>query len=247
MPTTNPDKTIVLISGGNQGIGFAVATKLSKEHPDYHVIIGSRNAAAGVEAATSLSPDGSSVSSVQLDLTSDESIAATVEHIQTTYGRLDVLINNAGILIDHHKELSPRELYTRTFTTNVIGTACLTEACLPLLRKSAFPRIVFVSSNMGSFTISSDTTTAWYNIDYKSYDASKAAVNMLALNYSRILKDQGGLVNVACPGYVKTKMTGYNQYGTEPEVGAVRIVQLATLGKDGPTGTFSNKDGPIGW
>ena len=247
MPTNSPDTTIVLISGGNTGIGLAVASKLVKEHPNYHVIIGSRNAAAGVEAATSLSSDGSSVSSVQLDLTSDESIASSVKYVESSYGRLDVLINNAGILLDRFKELTTRELFNQTFSTNVIGTACLTEAFLPLLRKSNFPRIVFVSSRMGSLVVATDASTPWYNIDYKSYDASKAAANMLALNYARILKDQGGLVNVACPQLVKTKLNGFMEMALPPDVGAKRIVELATLGKGGPTGTFSDKDGVIPW
>ena len=247
MPTNSPDTTVVLISGGNTGIGLAVATKLAKEHPNYHIIIGSRNAAAGVEAATSLSSDGSSVSSVQLDLTSDESIASSVKYVESSYGRLDVLVNNAGILLDRFKELTNRELFNQTFSTNVIGTACLTEAFLPLLRKSTLPRIVFVSSRMGSLVVATDASTPWYNIDYKSYDASKAAVNMLALNYARILKDQGGLVNVACPQLVKTKLNGFMEMALPPDVGAKRIVELATLGKGGPTGTFSDKDGVIPW
>lgn len=247
MSINRPDTTIVLISGGNAGIGLAVASKLAKEYPNYHIIIGSRNAAAGVEAATSLSSDGSSVSSVQLDLTSDESIASSVKYIESSYGRLDVLINNAGILLDRLTGLTTRELFNRTFSTNVIGTACLTEALLPLLRKSTLPRIVFVSSRMGSLVVASDDSTPWYNIDYKAYDASKAAVNMLALNYARILKDQGGLVNVACPQLVKTKMTNFMENALPPEVGALRIVELATLGKGAPTATFSDRNGTIPW
>ncbi|KAH8810576.1 short chain dehydrogenase reductase [Xylogone sp. PMI_703] len=240
-------KTIALVSGANTGIGLAVATKLAKEHKDYHVIVGSRNAAAGVEVAKSLSSDGASVSSVQLDLTSDESIASSVKYVESNFGRLDILINNAGILLDSSKDLSTRQLFTQTFSTNVIGTACLTEAFLPLLRKSALPRIVFVSSRMGSIAVSTDSSTFFYNIDYKSYDASKAAVNMLAVNYARILKDQGGMVNAVCPQLIKTKLNGFMEQGQSPEVGALRIVELATSGKNGPTATFSDKDGPIPW
>lgn len=239
-------KTIALISGANTGIGLAVATQLARDH-GYHVIIGSRNEAAGDEAATALVADGLTASSVQLDLSSDESITAAVSWIEKEFGVLDVLINNAGILIDHDKSLSTRELFTQTFNTNVIGTACLTEACLPLLRKSNFARLVFVSSRMGSLSLSTDKETLYYNIDYKSYDSSKAAVNMLALNYARILDDAGALVNVACPGLVKTKLTGNHPLGTSTDAGAQRIVQLATLEKGGPTATFSDIQGGIPW
>lgn len=247
MSSLTLDKTIVLISGANTGIGLAVAKKLAKEQPNYHVIIGSRNEAAGVEAAKSLSSEGASVSSAQLDLTSDESIATSVKYVESNFGRLDVLINNAGILLDTTKGLTTRQLFTQTFSTNVIGTACLTEAFLPLLRKSALPRIIFVSSRMGSITVSTDESTFFYNIDYKSYDASKAALNMLAVNYARILKDQGGMANAVCPQLIKTKLNGFMEMAQPPEVGAIRIVELATSGKGGPTATFSDKDGPIPW
>jgi NAD(P)-dependent dehydrogenase (short-subunit alcohol dehydrogenase family) len=182
--------TVVLISGGNTGIGFAVATKLAKDH-GHHVIIGSRDANAGEEAARSLKTERLLASSVQLDITSDESIASAVGWIENHFGVLDVLINNAGILIDYvpgftdaSKDLSTRDLFSRTLGTNVIGTACLTEACLPLLHKSALPRVVFVSSRMGSLAESTNKSTMYYNTDYKSYDCSKAAVNILAVNVS---------------------------------------------------------------
>lgn len=199
--------TITLISGANQGIGLAVATRLAKEHK-HRVIVGSRSAAEGAEIASSLEAEGYTASSVQLDLSSDSSIAAAVKTIEDTYGRLDVLVNNAAVLLDGKKlDQSPRDLFTQTMTTNVIGTACLTEAFLPLLRKSELPRVIFVSSQMGSLHQATVRDTPFFAVDFKSYDASKAAVNMLALNYARILEDVGGRVNAACPGLVSTNMT----------------------------------------
>lgn len=246
MAGSNDRPTVTLITGANQGIGLATATILAKEHR-HHVIIGSRNADAGAKIAESLTAEGHAASSVQLDLESEDSIDGVVKFIQSTFGKLDVLINNAGILIDGKiKNQTTRELFTQTMSTNVIGTACLTEKLVPLLQKSTLPRVVFLSSIMGSITVSTDRTTAWYPIDYKAYDASKAAVAMLAVNYARILRDAGGLVNVACPGLVSTNLTGYSM-GTTPEIGAQHIVELATLGKDGPTATFSNKEGSIPW
>jgi NAD(P)-dependent dehydrogenase (short-subunit alcohol dehydrogenase family) len=147
-------KTIALISGANQGVGRATAISLAKEH-GYHVIVGSRNLASGEKVAKDIRSEGYTATAVQLELTSDNSIKAAVEKIENEFGVLDVLVNNAGILIDYvpgltdeSKDLTTRELFTKTFNTNVIGTACLTEACLPLLQRAELPRIVFVSSVM---------------------------------------------------------------------------------------------------
>lgn len=238
---------MTLVTGANQGIGLAVATKLSKEY-GHHAIVGSREAAAGAKVASALKAEGYEASSVQLDLNSDASITAVANFIDERFGRLDVLINNAGILLDGKDMIrSTRALFEETMNTNVVGTACLTEAVLPLLHKSAHPRIVFVSSIMGSIGLSTDATKPWYAIDYKAYDASKAAENMLAVNYARILRNVGGLVNVACPGLVKTNLTQY-RFGSSTEEGARRIVELATLMDDGPTATFSSTDQPsIPW
>ncbi|EFQ31370.1 short chain dehydrogenase [Colletotrichum graminicola] len=240
---------IALVTGGNSGIGEAVVRQLAKT-PDFRVIIGSRNAESGLKLADSLSQEGGhSVSSVQLDLVSDESIFNAVKHIEDIYGRLDVLVNNAGILIDRRPDAftTTRDLFRKTFETNVFGTAVLSEAALPLLLRAEYPRIIFVSSTMGSLEVSLDETTPFYHTDYKAYDASKAAVNMLAVNYARLLKDTGGASNAVCPGLVKTKLAGYHDYGTSVEIGAERIVSLATTSPGGPTGTFSNRQGPIPW
>lgn len=246
-------KTVVLISGANSGIGLAAATQLARDH-QYHVIIGSRNAAAGEKVATDLVAAGLSASSVQLEVTSDESIAAAIGSIEREYGILDVLVNNAGTLLDQgyrsieeYKAPATRELFTQTLSINVTGAACLTEACLPLLRKSEFPRVVFVSSRMGSIAVSTDKSTPFYSADYKAYDASKAALNMLAVNYARILEDAGGVSNAVCPGLVQTKLTGFTEYGSSTALGAKQIVALATAAKGSSTATYSDRDGSIPW
>ncbi|KAL4883160.1 hypothetical protein BJY04DRAFT_216458 [Aspergillus karnatakaensis] len=241
-------RPIVLITGANQGIGLATAKILASQH-DYHVIIGARNTEAGTRVADEIKKAGYHASFLQLDLTSEESIKAAVATVEKDFGYLDVLINNAAILKDTDPSLSPWELYTNTFMTNVVGTAVLTHYLLPLLRKaqSGPPRIVFLSSIMGSLHWSQDKTVPWYAIDYKAYDASKAAVHMLALNYHRILEPEGGKVNVVCPGLVKTNLSGYMEAGTSTELGAQRVVELAVQGEDGVSGTFSNRDGEIAW
>ncbi|MCJ1368842.1 hypothetical protein MMC20_000049 [Loxospora ochrophaea] len=239
---------IVLISGGNQGIGLAAAKRLASENTDYHVIIGSRNAANGTAAANDLSSShGLSVSSVQLDVTDDASIAAAVSHVESEYGRLDVLINNAGVFLDGSTDLSTRDLFAKTFDANVFGSVCLTEAFLPLLRKSALPRIVFVSSSLASFALTEVQALEYHKADAKAYQSSKAAMSMLALNYAKKLEADGFKVNAMCPGLVSTKINGYVEAGETPDTGASRVVTLATLGRDGETGTYSSREGPVSW
>ncbi|KAK1634172.1 short-chain dehydrogenase [Colletotrichum phormii] len=239
---------VALVTGGNAGIGEAVVQQLARIS-GFHVIIGSRNPESGSKLAEALNNENRSVSSVQLDLSSDDSILKAVESIQKSHGKLDVLINNAGILIDTSPDAfsSTRDLFRKTYDTNVFGTAVLSEAALPLLRKSEYPRIIFVSSQMGSLESSVDERMPFYNIDYKAYDGSKAAVNILATNYARILKDIGGASNAVCPGLVKTKLTGWMDAGAPTAVGAEKIVELATAAPGGPTGTFSNREGPLAW
>ena len=245
-------KTVALVSGANCGIGEAVATQLAKDHR-YHAIIGARNAAAGEEVAKAIRAEGFSASSVQLDITSDESIAAAVRQIEREHGVLDVLVNNAGIMLDvgydppETQKQSTRELLSQTLNTNVVGTACLTEACLPLLRKSELPRVVFVSSIMGSLTNAGNKSSMYYNGEYTGYMTSKAGVNMLSQLYAKKLEAHGGMVNSVCPGLVRTKLVGNFPGGATPEVGAQPIVELATAAKGGKTRTYTERQGTIPW
>ena len=253
MTQNTPKAIIALITGANKGIGRAVAISLAKDH-GYTVIIGSRQLAAGEALAAELESQGYHASSIQLDLSSDRSIVNAVKVIEEKHGRLDVLINNAGVLLDHNHPSKPklltRELWDTTFTTNIIGPACLTEALVPLLRKAQGgpPRIVFVSSCMSSLTNATNKDMPYYNLEATAYDCSKAAVNMLALQYVRLLDDVGGIVNIACPGLVCTDLTLFNPVATTPEEGAEQIVKLAIDMEGKVNGTFSNKMlGTIPW
>ena len=246
-------QTIALISGANTGIGLAIATQLCQNH-GYHVIIGSRDAAAGNKVAAALVADGHSASSVQLDVCSDESISLAASYVESKFGVLDVLINNAGIFLDRipgdeqsHQNLSTRDLFSRTFDTNMFGAACLTEAFMPLLRRAEVPRIVFVSSRVASLAEATDKLSAYYSADYKAYFSSKAALNMVALTYAKAFDGSDGMVNVVCPGLVQTNITKYSSSGSSTEVGARRIVELASASKGGPTATFSDHNGVIPW
>ncbi|KAF2788626.1 carbonyl reductase [Melanomma pulvis-pyrius CBS 109.77] len=242
MATQN--RPIVLITGANQGIGLTTARILAEEH-SFHVIIGSRIMEAGEKAASDLRSHGHMATSLQLDLNSAPSIDAAITTIAQDFGYLDVLINNAGIFLDFDPTLSKYDLYTKTFQTNVVGPAALTDGLLPLLRKAKCgpPRIIFVSSSMGSIDLSKDKTTPWYHLDCKAYDTSKAAANMLMVNYDRIMDGTGAKVNSVCPGKVATNLTGYD--GVDLETGASRIVEIAVAGDEGVSGTFTNRDGPL--
>lgn len=242
------DTPIVLISGANQGIGLAVAKQLAER--SYHVIIGSRSLVNGERAASDICSKGYSASSVQLDIDSDESITAAVADISKAYGRLDVLINNAGIHLDLDQKdrLSTREMFTKTFSTNVIGAACLTDACVALLSKSQLPRLIFVSTTMSSIQLAADEISPDYFSDFPAYRSSKAALNMLAMNYYRVLKNTNALVDVVCPGLVHTNLCTFNKsIETPPSEGATRIVELAVTEKGRTTATFTDRDGTIPW
>lgn len=240
-------RTLALVTGSNSGIGLAVIKELAIKH-NYHVLLGVRNTKAGEEITADLRKDGYHASVVELDLASEDSVNKAVEHIEVNYGYLDVLINNAGVMLDWHQGVTTWDRFQKTFTTNIVGTGSLTVGLLPLLRKAKAgpPRIIFITSVMGSLEKATDTTTMYYNIDYKAYNASKAAVNMLMFNFARELDDVGGKVNSVCPGLVKTALVNYHEYGTTTEVGAERIVQLATnVSPDGPTKTISDRNGEL--
>lgn len=246
--------TVALVTGANGGIGRAVAEILAADH-HYHIIIGSRSLTAGQEVADSLKSRGLLSSAIQLNLAVDKDILAAAAYISDIFGKLDVLVNNAGVHLDMTYNLSIREQWTSTFATNVVGTAVLTEALLPLLRKAQVPRIVFVSSTKGSLGAALDPTSGFYDITPKAYDASKAAVNMLAISYAKLLKEAGGVVNAVCPGLVDTKITAFmgqdilGRYGAvSPELGAERIVEMATLEKGSVvSATFSSREGAVPW
>ncbi|MFE3442874.1 SDR family oxidoreductase [Nocardia sp. NPDC059180] len=235
--------TTALVTGANKGLGRETVRRLAEL--GWRVFLGARDAERGRAAAEEFNTAGHDVSFVPLDVTSAESIAAAAKSVAEQTQHLDVLINNAGIggpWVDPADTVAGdvREV----FETNVFGPIQVTHAFLPLLRAAAQPRIVMVSSGMGSLAITSDPARLESTLHGLGYPASKAAVNMLTSQYSRALP--GIQVNAADPGYTATDLNGNSGRQTVTE-GTDAIIRLATLGPDGPTGGYFDREGSLPW
>lgn len=230
------------ITGANKGIGFATAKQLLEK--GYYVFLGSRDLKKGVKAVEKLNHHGfTNVKAIQLDVTDNDSIMAAFNEINKKISALDILINNAGINGGSPYtvlEASP-EQFKSTFDTNVFGVASVTKVFIELLRKSDQPRIVNVSSSVGSLTLQSDPTWPAYDYaKYGVYSASKAALNMYTVNLAYELRNTPFKVNAVCPGYTSTDFTDHN--GGEVEIAAQRIVKYALINHNGPTGKFFSEE-----
>lgn len=239
MTTTN---TTALITGANKGIGFATAQGLGAL--GFTVAVGARDDARRDAAVQRLRAEGVDAFGVALDVTSDESVAVAAATVERVAGRLDVLVNNAGIFgrADGGAQ-NPTTLDLDTvrtvLDTNVFGVVRVTNAMLPLLRRAESPRIVNISSNMGSLALQTGPIAA-------AYAPSKSMLNSVTAQYARALADTNIIINAACPGYVATDFSGPHAPKT-PEQGAAIAIRLATLPDDGPRGGFFDDDGAIPW
>jgi NAD(P)-dependent dehydrogenase (short-subunit alcohol dehydrogenase family) len=227
--------TVTLITGANKGIGFETAKQLAEL--GHVVYVGARDAERGEKAAAAIG-----ARFVQLDVTDDASVSAALAAVDAAEGRLDVLVNNAGLLGEGDVD-GPKAL--RVFDTNAVGIVRVTEAALPLLRRSANPTVVTVSSSMGSFWAVTNPERPESGLPLPLYAASKAAATMLTVQYA---KSQPGIkFNAVEPGPTATDMTAAFGIGRPPAESAKVVVRLATLGPDGPTGTFSDESGELSW
>ncbi|MBE9063938.1 SDR family oxidoreductase [cf. Phormidesmis sp. LEGE 11477] len=228
---------IALITGANRGIGLEVVRQLARE--GMTVLLGSRNPEKGEAVAKGLKEDGLNVVVCQLDVTQTADIEQVAAQISRHYGRLDVLINNAGILYDTWQTAAGADLseVRFAFETNTLGPWQMVQGLLPLLKESSHGRIVNVSSGAGSLHGMSGGTPA--------YSVSKAALNALTIMLAENLKADGILVNAVCPGWVATDMGGDG--GRPVEAGAASVVWAALLPDDGPTGGFFRDGKPVAW
>ncbi|MGC4808360.1 SDR family oxidoreductase [Micromonospora sp. DT233] len=242
------DTKTALVTGANKGLGYEIAAGLGAR--GHRVAVGARDKARGEAAVKMLHAAGVDAYAVPLDVTSDRSVAEAAELIERQGGRLDVLVNNAGI----SGETGPGwaqdptaldlDVVRAVVETNVYGVIRVTNAMLPLLRRSAAPRIVNISSSVGSMTWQSDP-----NIDVgpimAAYSPTKSYLNAVTVHYARQLAGTGILINAVCPGLVATDFTGLQ--GRPPQEAAATAIRLATLPDGGPTGSFVNDDGVIPW
>lgn len=242
------DAKIALITGANKGIGFEVARQLGKA--GCTVLMGARNETLGQDAVSRLRAENLDVRFIELDLGRAETIRKAAAAIRDEFQRLDILVNNAGIAAigaDGLPSTANLEAVKRVLETNFLGALAVTQAMLPLLRKSAAGRIVNVSSELGSLTQNGNPSWKFASIKPIGYSSSKAAMNMLTVQLAFELRDTSIKVNSANPGYTATDLNGHRGSQTVEE-GAAETVRLSLLGAaDSPTGGFFETGGAVPW
>lgn len=242
---------IALVTGSTRGLGRATATRLA--HLGHHVVVAGRDEHAAAAVAAELRGQGLAADHVVLDVTSVASVAAAAGVVDERHGRLDVLVNNAGILPEATApgghDFADLDALARTLTTNVVGAAAVVEHMLPLLRRSPEPRVVNVSSRMGSLTDQSDPGSPWFGMVVPGYQASKAALNSLTVGLAKHLAGTPAKVTSVCPGWVRTGLAPGNREHAplDPDEAADVVVRAATLPADAPSGTFVDGAADVPW
>ncbi len=230
---------VSLVTGGNSGIGYEVVRQFAKA--GMIVYLGSRDPEKGIAAAAELSSAGD-VRPIHLDLADEATLRSAVDRIEREQGRLDLLVNNAGIALPGDTP----ETIGIVFQTNLYGPVRLAQLCVPLLRKSAAGRVVNVSSAAGQFSfLASDRLKMDPEKLYYAYPVSKTALNAATVLLANALEREGIRVNACCPGMTATKVS--RMQGKSPAEGAAIVVSVAKMSIDGPTGGFFDKTGSIGW
>ena len=233
------DVSVILVTGATKGIGRATAALLSAN--GHEVWLGARDARRGEAAAKA-----TGTRFVLMDVTDDDSVAAALATIEKSGSGLDVLINNAGIGIAENDGVTGANALLE-FDTNAVSVVRVTQAALPLLRRSVNPVVTNLSSGLGSFSSNTDPSQSQSHTKgaYLVYAATKAAVGMLTLQYSKAVPEVK--FNAVEPGYTATDLTG-NDTGAQPVEHAAEVVaRWATIGPDGPTGTFQGEDAVWPW
>ena len=233
--------TIALVTGANKGLGREAARRLAGQ--GWKVLLGARDGDRGEKAAEELRALGLDVEFLALDVASDASVEAAAKAVDQAHGRLDVLVNNAGIGAPPSRpEDTTADELRDVFDVNVFGPVRVTRAFLPLLCKGTDPRIVMVSSGMGSIATYADPQVPVPPM--LSYPASKAALNMITTQYARAF--DGVRVNAVDPGFTATDLNGHTGFQSLEE-GTDAIIRLASIGADGPTGGFFDRQGSVAW
>jgi len=235
---------VVLITGGNRGIGLETGRELGEL--GYTVILGARDLEKGKAAAAKLASLGLQAEAVKLDMNSADDYAAVRDFIEKRFGKLDVLVNNAAIVVKDNSTGVPVSELREIFETNFFGMVALTQTLLPLIKKAPAGRIVNVSSVMGSMGLLTDPNSWLYELKMFAYGSSKAAVNFFTICLAHELRGTKIKVNAADPGWVKTEMGGPDAL-LEVSEGGKSSLRLATLPDDGPTGGFFRVEQEFPW
>lgn len=243
---------VAFITGGNRGLGFQTAIEL--KDAGVKVVIGSRNLAQGEQAVAKLRAAGVDADVLEFDITKASDAQAAYDYFNSRYGRLDILVNNAGIAAgvfpgtgpEHSATQVSADLLHKVFETNFFAQVALTNALLPLIRKSEAGRVVNLSSILGSLALHADPKSPIYHAKSFAYDASKTALNAYTVHLAYELRDTRIKVNSAHPGWVKTDMGGA-QAPMELSEGAKTSAALATLPDDGPSGGYFHLGKPLPW
>ncbi|ROS75502.1 SDR family NAD(P)-dependent oxidoreductase [Cellulomonas sp. PhB143] len=244
--TTRP---VALVTGANKGIGLATARRLAER--GMTVLVGSRDPWRGADAVLRLQADGLDARLLVLDITDDASVAAAAARLDAEHGHLDVLVNNAGVLVRRHALDVAADDARAELETNVVGLVRVVHAMLPLLRRAEAPRVVNVSSDSASFAATTQEGSM-FAASHESfvYSAAKAAVNMLTVKYAQAFRADPELrhvlVNAVTPGYTATDLNGFRG-AKSTEEGARAIVRWATVGPGAPSGGFYDDAGPVPW
>jgi NAD(P)-dependent dehydrogenase (short-subunit alcohol dehydrogenase family) len=236
----------VLITGANRSIGFETARQLGRL--GYRIWLGSRDATHGKTATDQLLTEGHDVRLLHINVTDEESVLAAANFVRQQDGKLDILINNAGIL--GSEPMAPTQQSVseveKVYRTNVFAPIRVTQAFLPLLKSAGSASIVMVSSGLGSLGWLSDPSNEFYGVNTLAYNTSKTALNAVTLAFAKDLMGDGIRVNCADPGYTATDFNGHSGYRTV-EQAATGIVWLATQDASGPTGRFYFEQTQVPW
>lgn len=233
---------VALVTGANRGIGYEIVRGLARQ--GLIAVMGSRSLVNGEAAATVLAAGGVAAPVVALDVTDEASVRAAVSEVMDRLGRIDVLVNNAAILLDgpgspvSNVASIPPDMVRATYETNVIGPLRMIQACLPIMRRQGYGRIVNLSSRAGQIKS--------MGAAYPAYRLSKAALNALTLTTAAELGGRDIKINAMCPGWVRTEMGGPGA-PRSPEQGAMTAIWLAMLPTNGPSGGFFSDKLPIAW
>ena len=241
---------ITLITGAERGMGLVTAKALGQK--GQHIIIGAYNMELGQQAIAELKEAGVNADLVKCDVTNREDIKNLVEEIDRKYGYLNILINNAGVAgpMTPPSETSEEDL-RKTMETNFFGAAAMVKACLPLLKKAEFGKIINITSDLGSLTLASDPTNPLYSFNAFAYSASKAATNFITVAFAKELAGTSITVNSVNPGMTATDLINKKAFEANgaktPEQGAARTIELASSADNTLNGTFTQDTGVLPW